>query len=719
MNGLKNALRIFLVLAVLLVPVTAWAVKASGIQTSFNAGEFSPIMEGHIDLEKRSSASLLMQNLIGLKQGPMVRRGGTKFVSEVDDSTQRTALIPFEFNTEQAYIIEASNQKFRFYRNNSIITSGGSPYSLTTSFSGNDLFDDDNVLELDYAQSADVMYIVHELYEPQVLTRTGHTSWTINDLTIDDGPYLPVNDTATTLTLSGTSGSVTVTASATTGINGGDGFQNTDIGRLIRWEDPANDWTWLEVTGYTSTTVVTATIQGDNASATTGTTDWRLGVYSDTTGWPSHVTFFQDRLVLAGNTNYPDRFDMTRTGGYSDTTAFFAPSDKDGTVTDDAGVTGTLQSGQVNQIQWLSSDEKGLLIGTTSQEWVVRPSESNAALTPSNAKADPVSSTGGAAIKAIQADAGTIFAQRARRKVLDVIYSFELDRLKPRDLTLAGEHITLTGLIDLDYQQEPANVVWGVRGDGTLIGLTYYPDQGVFGWHRHIIGGTSDASGTQAKVESIAVIPDPNGDRDELWMVVQRWVNGASVRHVEYLTRFYESDMDQEDAIVMDSALTYDGSATSSVSGLDHLEGETVKVYVDGKAHTDKTVSSGSITLSGSQTGSVIQVGLGNTWAFKSMQLEGGARTGTAQGQTIRITGITARLNNCLGFNYGPDSATFDEYGFDQGDGFDEVTPLYTGDTPFLRWPGGYEKNHIYLTDSGVFPCMILAIMPQFQTYER
>jgi len=709
-----------LLLFFLLIPSLAWAVRVAPIQTSFNAGEFSPFMEGHIDLEKRASAGLLVQNLIPLKQGPLVRRGGTKYVADVKTSTQRTGLIPFEFNVEQAYIIEVGNSVFRFYRNNAQIESGGSPYEISTVYGGNDLFDDDNLFQIDYAQSADVMYLVHGEHPPQVLTRTGHASWTINELTLTDGPYMPVNTTSTTLTLSGTTGSVTVTASAATGINDGDGFQSSDVGRLIRWEDPANNWTWLKITAVGSTTSVTATISGADASAGTATVDWRLGVWSDTTGWPISVTFYQDRLVMAGASGHPDRFDMGKTGGYSATDVLFAPSDADGTVTDDSAITGTLQSGRVNQIQWLSSDEKGLLIGTTAQEWVVRPSETNAALTPSNAKADTTSSTGGAYIKAVHADAGTIFAQRARRKVFDVIYSFELDRLKPRDLTIAAEHITSGQIVDMAYQQEPANVVWGVRNDGTLIGLTYYPDQAVFGWSRHIIGGSSDASGTQAQVESIAVISDPEGQRDELWMTVKRYINGSTVRHVEYMTRYYEDDIAQEDAFHVDAGLTYDGSATASVSGLDHLEGETVKVLVDGKSHPDLTVSSGSITLANSLTGSVIQAGLGNTWAFKSMQLEGGSRDGTSQGKTKRITGLTTRLKDCLGFQYGPDATTLDEYDFDQGDGFDEVTSLFTGDTPFLRWPGGHETaGQIYLTDSGVFPCAILATMPIMTTYDR
>lgn len=749
-------------------------------------------MEGHINLENWGDSCVLLQNMLALKQGPIVRRGGTKFVKEVRTSANNTALIPFEFSTTQAYQIEAGDTYFRFYRNNSAITetaqtitgataanpvvitivghgysnddevyisdvggmtelngkyyrinnvtantfelqtvdlnnldgtaytaytTGGlsaKVYQVTGPYAEADLVDSDGKYKFQYAQSADVLYIAHGSYNTRSLTRTGHTSWTVNDLVFDDGPYLPENSETTTLTLGGTTGSVSVTASATTGINGGDGFKTTDVGRLIRWKDPANNWTWLKITAWTSTTVVTATISGADASATTATASWRLGVYSDTTGFPTVISFFQDRVLLAGAASYPDRYDLTRSGGYSDTTLLFAPTDADGTVTDDAGINGTLQSGQVNVIQWAGSDDRGLIIGTSAKEWLVRPSTSNEVLTPSNVKADPFSSVGSAYLQPIQAENGTIFMQRARRKLMDIIYNFERDQLKPRDLTLPSEHITKGNVAEMTFQQEPVNSIWLRLSDGGLRAMTYYPDEAVFAAHRHIVGGTD------VSVKSISVIPSSDGSRDELWMIVERTVNSVTRKYVEYMTRYYEDDIAKEDAICMDSTLIYDGAATATVTGLDHLEGETVKLMVDGNSHPDLTVSSGSITLANDITGSTINVGLGNTWAYNSQKIEAGARDGTAQGKTKRITGLVIRVLNTLGLKYGPSSTNTKEFDFDQGDGFDAGTALFSGDTPFLRWPGGYEQDgRIYLEHDGVFPAAILSIMPQVVTQDR
>lgn len=750
-------------------------------------------MEGHINLERFPDSCRTVENLLVLKQGPLVRRGGTKFVKEVKDSSDDTALIPFEFNVDQEYIIEAGDEYFRFYTSNAVITetsqditditqanpavvtysgadnyangdevfisdvtgmtevngkfflvsnvdtgnntfelqdtdgndidstgftaysSGGTVaevYTITSPYATADLFDSNGLPQYQYAQSADVLYISHGEYNTRSLVRTANASWTVNDMEFVDGPYLPENDTTTTLTLSGTSGSVTVTASATTGINGGDGFQSTDVGRLIRWND-GTDWTWLEITAHSSTTSVTADIKGDSPAAGSATTEWRLGVYSETTGFPTVITFFQDRVLLAGASSYPDRYDLTRTGGYSDTKFQFAPSDKDGTVTDDAAITGTLQSGQVNTIRWAGSDDRGLILGTAKREWIVRPSESNEVLTPSNAKADPFSSIGSSYIQPIQAESGTIFAQRARRKLHDIIYSFERDSLKPRDLTIPSEHVTSSGMCEIKFQQEPINTIWMRRTDGVLVGFTYYPDEAVFAAHRHIIGGDGEA-------KSIAVVPSADGSRDELWMIVERTIDGVTRKYIEYMTNYFTTGTNKEDAFHIDSGLTYDGSATATVTGLDHLEGETVKVLVDGKSHPDLTVSGGSVTLANDVTGEKIQIGLGFEWKFESQRIEAGSKDGTAQGKTKRITGFVVRLKDSLGLYYGPDSSNTDEHDFDQGKEYDEDISLFSGDTEFLRWPGGHDKvGSIYLSHDGVFPVAILSLMPVLTTYDR
>lgn len=768
-------------------------VRASPMMTNFTSGEWSPLMDGYINLERYPSSSKLIENLICLKQGPMVRRGGTRYVKEVKDSSANTVLIDFEFNAEQTYHIEAGDEYFRFFTNNASITetaqnitaitqadpavltytgtdpsngdevyisgvagmtevngkyflvsnvnggantfelqdidgndidstgytaytSGGTiavTYEITSPYAASDLLDSDYKNKFQYAQSADVLYISHGDFNTRAVVRASNASWSVNDLEFVDGPYLDTNLTDTTITLSGTTGSVTVTASAVTGINNDTGFQTTDVGRLIRFKDPAGDWTWLEITAHTSTTVVTATIKGEDASAGTATKDWRLGVYSDTTGYPKVITFFQDRVCLANCDSYPDRWDLSRTGGYSDTQLLFAPTDADGTVTDDASIYGTLQSGKVNAIQWAGTDDRGLIMGTSGREWIIRPSTSNEVLTPSNAKADAFSSVGSIYVQPVQAETGTVFVQRARRKLLDIVYSFERDQLNPRDLTIPWEHLTRTGVAEIQLQQEPINCIWVRLTDGSLRGFTYYPQENVFAAHRHPIGGSG-------VVRSISIAPAADGTRDEVWLIVSRTINGTTRQYIEYMTRYYEDDIDKEDAFHVDSGLTYDSTATSTVSGLDHLEGEIVKVLIDGNSHPDLTVTNGSVTLENDRTASVIQVGLGAPWAWKSQRIEAGATDGVAQGKVKRVVSFVVRLLNTLGLDYGASSTVQDEYDFNQGAEYDEDLALFSGDTGDLSMPNGADQEgFIYLSHDGAFPACIQAVMPQVTTYGK
>jgi hypothetical protein len=488
-------------------------------------------------------------------------------------------------------------------------------------------------------------------------------------------------------------------------------FASTDVGRLIRFRDPANNWTWLTITAYTSATQVTATVSGTAASGGTATVNWRLGVFSGTTGYPRTISFFQDRVALAGSTANPDRYDLTKTAGYSATTLIFQPTNAAGTVADDNAITGSVPSGQVNAIVGMASDLRGLIILTSKEEFVLRSNSLGDAITPSNATASLFSATGSAYIQPIRTVAGTTFVQSARRRLFDIVYSFEKDSLAPKDITLTAEHITRNQVVGMAYQQEPVNVIWCARGDGTLIGMTHYPEQDVYAWHRHIIGGGN------AQVESIAAIPSTDGSRDDLWLVVKRTINGSTKRYVEYMMPYYEDDQDVENSACVDSRLTYDGAVTATVTGLAHLEGETVKVMVDGRSHPDLIVSSGAVLLANSRTGSVIQVGLGYTWKMITQRAEVAVKgLDTTQGKTKRISSFVVRLLNTLGFKYGEPGETLIEHDFEQGQSYDEATPLFTGDTDDLVWPGSSNKEgQMQFESDSVFPACIIAIMPEIK----
>ena len=528
-------------------------VKISPIQSNFNGGEVSPLVYGRPDLDKYQTGLRTCKNFIPLLQGPVERRPGTAHIVECETSSEKSRLVRFEFSTEQAYQIEFGNLYIRFIKDRGQIESSGSPVEVTTTYAEADLF------QLKFAQSADVLYITHPSYPPRKIERASDTSWSITTIEFSDGPFLGTNATTTTLGLSGTTGSVTVTASAVTGINNDTGFQTTDIGRTIRWQDAAANWTWLTITARASTTSVTATISGPDASATTATDAWRLGVWSDTTGYPAAVTFHQNRLCFAGPTDFPQRIDMSVSSDFEN----FAPTDPNGTVADDLAVSTSLSADNVNSIFWLSDEEKGLAVGTVGGEWIVRPNDNGGVLTPSNIQAARSSTFGSANISPVRVGRAVIFVQRALQKLREMSYVFEDDGFRAPDMTLVAEHITKTGVVEMAFQAEPQAIVWMCLTDGSLIGLTYDRDQKILGFHRHVVGGFSDAYGaTPAKVESVSVIPAPDGLSDELYMIVNRYINGGTKRYIEYLKPMWDSANDPEEAFFVDSGLTLDDPKT-------------------------------------------------------------------------------------------------------------------------------------------------------------
>lgn len=743
--------------------------RTAPIKTNFNGGEWSPLMEGRVDLDKYPTALKISLNGFGLVQGGWIRRPGTYYIGEVKDSSAKTRLVRFEFSVTQAYEIEAGNLYFRFYKDHGqiqtsgvsawatatdyavgdLVTSGGVTYycilAHTSSDGGTPGVDDGagdtepgigtdyatywyaqtgtiyeiptpyltaDLFQIKFTQSADVLYLTHPSYAPRKLSRTGHTSWVLQTIDFLDGPYLSINVEDTTLTLSGTTGSVTVTASAVIGINEDTGFQTTDVGRLIRWLDPAANWTWLQITARTDTLHVTATIRGDDASAGTGTANWRLGLWSDTTGYPAAVIFHDDRLCFGGGTYRPTRFDASKVGDYEN----FEPTIADGTVADDNALSFSLNANEVNVIRWMNDDQRGLIVGTAGGEWLVRASTAGEALTPTNIDAKRTSRNGSADVQGIGVGDATLYVQRAGRKLREIAYRFEADSLVSPDLTVLSEHITRSGLTEITFRQEPQSLVWGVRADGVLVGLTYEREQDVVGWHRHILGG--NYAGGDAVVETVSAIPAPSGDRDETWLIVKRTINGGTHRYIEYITPLFEDGDDPEDAFLVDCGLTYDGAAATTISGLDHLEGQTVAILADAASHPDKTVSGGAITLD--RSASVVQVGLPYVSDGQMLRLEGGSAVGSAQGKIKRIDTVTFRLHNTGSFSAGPSFDNLDSIIFRKStDTTGAAVPLATGDYPEggMTWEGSYEtEGYVCWRITQPMPATLLAVMPSFKT---
>ncbi len=808
--------------------------------TSFVSGELGSKLDGRTDFDKYRTGCKTLENFLVHPQGAATRRVGTQFISEVKTSANKTRLIPFEFSTTQTYILEFGNQYIRFYKDKGQILSSGSPYEIASPYLTAELF------EIKFAQSADVLYICHPNHAVRKLSRTGHTSWTLEELLFTYGPFLDDNTETTTLSSSAISGnSVTITASATTGINNNTGFQTTDVGRLV---SIGYGLGYAEITARTSTTVVTAdiletlapkvnpsklskeisasdttivvdkiddyaatgtiriddeliTYTGKDAatrsftgctrgtSSTTAvthrtlafvysteniaTTKWKLGAFSNFSGHPACVSFFEQRLVFAGTNTEPQTIYFSKSGDYEN----FAT----GTLADDAMIY-TIASNQVNRVRYLKA-QRTLIIGTTGGEFTVTADGTDAAVTPTNLTIKKQSSFGTADVDALPVGNAVIFLQKAKRKFRELAYNFDSDGYVAPDLTILNDAVTDSGINEFTYQQEPSSILWAVRDDGILIGLTYQRSENVVAWHKHKLGG-SFGTNQFGIVESIASISGTL-DEDELWVIVKRTINGSTKRYIECFSDFDFDETNSTDFKFLDSFLTYSGpsttlngtissSATSivltdassftatgtilidnerisytgkstntltgctrgfnstaaathttgatvkqvvnSFSGLSHLEAQSVGILADGSTHANKTVSSGAITLD--RYVNKAAVGLNYSSVLQTMRIEGGAEEGTSQGKTKRISKVVLRLFETVGVKVGPDLNNLETIPFRSSS-----DPMDTPVSTFLAGDKEIEFRDDYNTDGFIFvkqeqalPCSVLAIYPTVVT---
>ena len=677
--------------------------RVAPIITNLNAGEWSPRLYGRVDLQKYPNAARELRNFLPLVEGCVTKRPGTRYVAETKGSAV-ARLMPFEFNTEQSYILEFTDLAVRIYRAKARVESPpGTPVEITTPWPAATLF------ELGFVQSADTLYIVHPDYAPRKITRTSDTSWSIATVDWLDGPYLDQNTTTTTLTPAATTGSgVNLTASAVAGINGGAGFSAADVGRLVRVKHSGTTWGWAKIASYVSTTQVTIDIQRAFGAAT-ASSEWRLGAWGGARGWPRAITFHEERLWLASSKAQLQTLWSSNTGDFENLQPTSYGPSPTAAVLADNGITYTLADDRVNAVLWLNSGDV-LAAGTRGGEFIVRASSLNEAITPDNCTARRSGTRGSAPVQPVRVDDAVLYVQRNRRSILQINYDVQRDGYSSVDITRLARHLVRGQVRQIAWQAEPWAVVWACLEDGTLAGMTYVREQDVVGWHRHQLGGTA------VKVLSVASIT--TSSEAELWMVVERTINGSTVRYVEVLEpEFYAaSDADLADAWFVDSALPYSGAASSTLSGLGHLVGQTVSILANGAVHPPRVVSAGgSVTLDYAVTKAI--VGLPFTARLETMNLEAGGADGTAQGKRQRIHRVVLRLFQTVGAEIGWPGGALDEVPWRRpSDPMGSPPALFTGDKR-INPPADWEDYARVVVQSALpTPMTVAAIMPRLTT---
>lgn len=607
------------------------------ILNTFTSGELSPHLDSRLDFDKYASGCRTLENFINLPHGGALKRSGTQYISSTK-SNGVARLAPFSVGVDQTYVMEIGDKYIRFYRDGiQLLTSSNTVLEVSTPYSSNDVF------EIQMAQFADTVYMVHPEYPPYKLSRTSVApTFSFDKIVWSFPPILDENKTSITITPSATSGSVTLTSSgsifttnhvnsdwvlrsvntnnstslslATSGtstairvegewnlrtIGGGfagklklqlsedDGISWSDyrtyesaVGDLRNYdrdgtEDSQNTYYRLvmvingssagtaylkneepylngcvTITNYLSATQVQAVVKSPLGS-TNPTEIWFEGAFSEERGYPRTVSFFENRLFFGGTKWLVNTIWASMTDDYENF--------KTGTY-DDSSLRISINSDNI--IEWLLARSQ-LFIGTLGDEWILSGGDSSTPLTPTSIRARKQTGFGSKdGMPAIIASDSIVYLQRQGRKLREFEYNLESDAYKSTDITLLAEHITKGGIIQIAEQQQPEPIIWCIRGDGKLIGLTFNKAQNVYGWHRHV---------TDGEFESVAVIPTDGEDR--IYVIVKR-DNG---RFVEWFRPFDWGD--DNDAWFVDSGLDFDGSSEITINSISIATNGTTTVY--------------------------------------------------------------------------------------------------------------------------------------------
>lgn len=701
--------------------------------TGFFAGELSPFLFGRVETEQYRYGLSTCENWIPTIEGPLEKRPGFAMICAAGDTA--SWLTAFRRSIDQEYVIEWGEEVARFFTNGGRIeTSPGVAYEVTTPYAAAD------APQLSLQQSFDRLYLAHGSYPPGALRRDSAVTFAHEQLHLLDGPFAdPNSDKAVTLTASGATGSVTLTASSALFDAGHVGIpvrlEAADFGTVPAWEsgmkdvvtgdkvhnegkvyqaassgitgqvqpthsegtyydgqqqkDELNDkgpygvrWTYLhdrfgllQVTAVASGTSVTATVTRRLPDSVVGTGTWRWSL-----GAFSAADGWPHLVTLwKGRMIALKDLDVhgSVVGDYGGGRVNFASHSELGTVEADLAFRRRLSIENVPL--WVAKDRK-LIIGTADRELAIGPINAAQALSGSNIEADDQSFYGSERVAPVQAGTETIFVERGGSRLRAADFDFARDRYDAADLTTAARHVTGPGVVQLAYQRNPRAMVHAVRSDGQV---AIHPKSRaeIKGFARTVLGGG-------ARCISAVSIVGADGRTEELWALIER-ENGAdeTVREIWKQEPLRQLGDAQDQAFFVDGGVRIAATAgQTSFAGLDHLAGQDVAVLANGGVVPGCTVDEdGVLTLPatsvpGAASFTVI-VGLSYAAVAVGLSPEVSVNGQSAQGRKQTIKRMVLRLLETVGIRIGTSGGDLAELIDRPGNApMDAPIPLFTGD---------------------------------------
>ncbi|GAA0595405.1 hypothetical protein GCM10009416_37180 [Craurococcus roseus] len=615
---------------------------ARTLKTSFTAGEVAPELLGRPDLRAWANGARRLRNVFIQPTGGLVRRPGLRHVAPLPGPAR---LIAFEFNTEQTYLLALTAGEMRVFVGDAEVARVFGPWTAAM------------LPQLAHTQSADTLLLCHPEMAPQRITRTGHASWTVQPWAFVREPFFRFLPSAV-LTPSGTTGAIALTASEPL-------FRTGHVATRFRIGGKR-----VIVTAVASPTQATATVEDAPLASAAPTQDWDEAAFSWARGWPVCLCFHQDRLVVGGSRDLPNRLWMSRTGDLFNFDL--------GNGLDDQAIEFGLVSDQVNAIRGVFSGAH-LQVFTSGAEWMV----SGAPLTPASIQLNRQTRVGAPVSRMVQpvdVDGATIFAARSGRGIYEFAYTEAQLLYQANDLALASQHL-VRDPVSLCYDQL-RRLLHVAMADGSLATLTLYRAEEVTAWTRQETAGAFRAL---AEIEG------------RVWAVVER---EGSFR----LERF-------DDELALDAALTGEASEPKAAwRGLGHLTAREVAVVADGAPRGSATVIAGAVTLD--PPARTVQVGLGFRHLVEPLPPELSGPLGV-RAAPLRLVSVTFRLLEtaalAVDLGRGPSPVAFRRLGTAL---LDAPPPRFTGDVRLraLGWSRDAMRPLWRVEDDTPLPMTLLSV---------
>ncbi len=745
-------------------------MRVNAALNQFNNGLVSPQLEARTGLQVAAYSCRQLENASVEVAGGVHRRGGSVYVAAGGNAL----LIPFIINRNISYLVELGDGYARFYRNHAPVTNNGTTVQLNTPYTQADLRDDNGLPRVSCAQSADVLYLFHEDYPIYKISRTGATTFTLSKVTLQKGPWEDPETSGTTITID----DPTVRAGSVTAHTSAAFFTEDMVGRYLRiyYEGTILHWSngdtissrderksdnkfykpestgemgnvkpthteglasdgkinWMyQHAGY-GTGKITAVTDSQNATLEIvekfpentryATKKWQISSIGKDGVYPTCGCFFKERLCLGMNTSKGPAVLFSQTGDYEN----FDDQEFGEHKANCAMKLPIL--GHMNTIQWLTA-MGSLYVGTGGGITEITTQNTSSAFGPENITYNRLTSVGSNCLPPILLGGSELYVGGESKSIYDLLYVNDNQAYDPQEVSLLSATWLKKGLKAWALQYDPDRIVWCVVKDGTLLGLTYNNSQQVKAFHKHT---------TQGEFVSVAVIPSPDGQTDELWAIVKRTLNGVETYCVEYFRDGLPLDIpvsyteEEQQAFRLKYAYYVDcgkqitnETPSASVTGLDWLTGQRVDVLADGVIYKGMTVQNGTLLLPKEAT--VVTVGLPYETTFEPLpvHMEGANGTGNARAQ--RINKMVVRILTSGGFWYGEKETALDFADLRRPEEQDPAIPLKSGDL-FLNWPGTQSHNDVLGRDipnatgarmifkqKDPLPLRILAVYPQLE----